>query len=202
MQNNYKNLLNAYEGAYPNTDTHYDIGTIQPCVVRIFNKLTSPILDIGCGDGALVRELAKQGHNIIGIDYAKSACVLSTDKTKPYGNARIIQGDFFDYSFKCKFKSIIDIGMIHNYSSSYYKVYIKKLFNLLHYTGIAHIFVCVNYSRSDESSNKKIVHPFNINLFKEIACIHFTQIEKKNIVFLIKGRKTVKGFHIKLSNTV
>lgn len=195
----YKTLRDAYEGAYPNRDTHYDIDAIQPCIQKIFAELVSPVLDVGCGSGALVHELAEQGHDATGIDYAESAIAIATSKTNSHSNACIIHGDFFDYSFEHNFKSIVDIGMIHNYNSSYYDVYIKKIYDLLQPAGIAHVFACANDNRAGRKTAKKITHTFNVNQFNEIACMHFSKIEKKSNMFLIKGRKTVKGFHMKLT---
>ena len=152
----YKILRDAYEGAYPNKDTHYDIDAIQPCIQKIFAELVSPVLDVGCGSGALVHRLAEQGHTATGIDYAESAIAIATNKTNSHSNACIIHGDFFDHSFDHNFKSIVDIGMIHNYDSSYYDVYIKKIYDLLQPAGTAHVFACANDNRPDRKPAKRI----------------------------------------------
>ncbi len=69
---------------------------LQPGVRRVLEKLKGDesVLDLGCGNGELARELAKRGHRgpYLGVDFSRS--LLQEAGTQPEGlSAKFIQVD-------------------------------------------------------------------------------------------------------------
>lgn len=71
------------------------------CVKRICSRIKriGHFLDIGCGTGELVLDLAASGVSSIGIDFAEEMITLCNKKKKTMGidNATFIHGSIFDY---------------------------------------------------------------------------------------------------------
>src|SRR5437016_13723029 len=55
---------NAYAGKAP-----WDIGKPQAPFVAVADRVTSPVLDAGCGTGDTALFFAARGHRVIGIDF-------------------------------------------------------------------------------------------------------------------------------------
>jgi len=51
------------------------------------------ILDIACGTGALTFDLAKFGHNVIGLDLDRNMLTYAKQKLQKYRVVRLVQGD-------------------------------------------------------------------------------------------------------------
>jgi methylase of polypeptide subunit release factors len=53
----------------------WDIGGAQPAMSALLDKFppVDPILEAGCGSGALAIFLAQPGHEVIGIDFVEAA---------------------------------------------------------------------------------------------------------------------------------
>src|SRR5512143_174878 len=76
-------------------------GRLQPGVLRILRSLRGDesVLDLGCGNGELARELAKRGHRgpYLGLDF--SLPLLREAASQPAGfSARFVQADLTQLS--------------------------------------------------------------------------------------------------------
>lgn len=73
------------------------------------------ILDVGCGDGSLVRYLDDGKRSIIGIDIDEKCikCALTGDRHDP-ANTQFIRGDFETYCFQKRFDAVIFVASIHH----------------------------------------------------------------------------------------
>jgi ubiquinone/menaquinone biosynthesis C-methylase UbiE len=95
---------------------------IQPGVRRVIEGLKGDesILDLGCGNGELARELAKRGHrgSYLGVDF--SAPLLREAESQPEGfSARFIAMDLIQLSVTSIQSSITDHwSLITDYCSS------------------------------------------------------------------------------------
>jgi SAM-dependent methyltransferase len=67
---------------------------------------TDSVLDLGCGDGSLTRDVAGKAHQVIGIDI-KEANIEKAKANCQKENAKFIVGDATTYAFDDKFDKII-----------------------------------------------------------------------------------------------
>jgi SAM-dependent methyltransferase len=80
-------------GSYWNHNVHY-----EPVILRAAPPGCESALDVGCGDGHLVRRLAGRCAMVTGIDV--DAPIVGQARKQCGGNAVIIHGDFLSYPFK------------------------------------------------------------------------------------------------------
>ena len=59
------------------------------------------VLELGCGYGRVIRELASSIHFIVGIDISIPSIGMAHEELMPYRNARLIVGDASNPCFKC-----------------------------------------------------------------------------------------------------
>jgi 2-polyprenyl-3-methyl-5-hydroxy-6-metoxy-1,4-benzoquinol methylase len=76
-------------------------------------EVGSRILEIGCGIGTLITELAEAGMSCTGIDL--SAEMVAHARKLIGSSARIEQGDLFNYRPSCRFAAVIANGVIPYY---------------------------------------------------------------------------------------
>jgi SAM-dependent methyltransferase len=102
----------AYRGTPP-----WDIGRPQPEFVRLdeSGEIHGSVLDVGCGTGEHVLDLAARGHDAWGIDLAPLAIEAARRKAAERQiQATFVVGDVFDLrSLGRTFDTIIDSGLLH-----------------------------------------------------------------------------------------
>lgn len=88
-------------------------------IFRIFEKYLpnspSSVLDIGCGTGRDLANLAKLYPNCIGIDVAPS---MVTYAKKTYPGLQVYRGDMRNYRHNCTFDAICALGGCINFALS------------------------------------------------------------------------------------
>ncbi|XP_074600652.1 EEF1A lysine methyltransferase 2 [Brevipalpus obovatus] len=197
-----------YELELKNYETHQDPGEIwfgcglKSKIVRwIMNNVTDEgkcILDIGCGNGHMLVDLAKQGNfsKLIGIDYAPSSIELAR---KVFENESILNKklelfvvDFLrSNSVDKKVDIIIDKGTFDaiclnpeiNIEDSRGK-YIKSLVSLLNQDGIFLIASC-NWTREELLKIFEHSGPFQLHDSIDTPCIQFGGKKGNNVTCLI-----------------
>lgn len=94
-------------------------------------------LDLGCGTATNVITLAKNGWEVIGVDFSKRAINLARKKAKLNGvNVDLRQEDVTQLdSIENKFDLILDMGCFHSLIPSKRPAYILKIDQLLADTG-------------------------------------------------------------------
>jgi SAM-dependent methyltransferase len=95
----------------------WDIGGAQPVVIEAeqAGRLHGAVLDVGCGLGDNAIHLAKQGHQVIGIDTAPSAVAQARQRARQAGvdaafalaDATTLEG------FDGQFDSVLDGACFH-----------------------------------------------------------------------------------------
>ena len=82
----------------------------------------SKILEVGCGPGHMSLELARNGHNVIGMDLSKKCIdiakkvVSANTYTDNYGSLEYLNGDFLDIDLENNsFNSIIFFGALSHF---------------------------------------------------------------------------------------
>src|SRR5262245_1429691 len=107
----------------------WDIGKPQPQVVAIADRVTSPILDAGCGTGENALFFAARGHRVTGIDFVEEAVRRARIKA----DERRIRVEFLVkdatslHNWNARFSSVIDCGLFHVFSDSDRVRYVEGL---------------------------------------------------------------------------
>lgn len=70
---------------------------IDPLIFRFLGDFaSSSILDVGCGNGYLLKKLAKQAKKVVGIDYSKELVSIAKRHVHNFKNIRIQNVDIVD----------------------------------------------------------------------------------------------------------
>lgn len=124
----------VYQGRVP-----WDIGAAQPDLVALLEE-TPPhgrILDLGCGTGDLAIALARLGHSVLGVDFARAAIDEAERRAlalPPEERARIEWrvGDARRLSgLEGEIGSVVDSGFFHLFEAPDRSALIEELASLL-----------------------------------------------------------------------
>jgi 2-polyprenyl-3-methyl-5-hydroxy-6-metoxy-1,4-benzoquinol methylase len=130
-------IAHVYDGAYAGVP-NWDIGRPQRAFVQLFDQglVRSPILDVGCGTGELSLFLARQGHDVLGIDLSPMA--IRQAKEKAHWRrvpAHFLVWDAIDLSglreYDFRFRTVLDSAMFHIFSDSERDQFIAGLSELV-----------------------------------------------------------------------
>jgi len=158
-------------------------------------KISGNALDVGCGGGRYSIVLAKEGFNVYGIDFSKSAINIAKNnalKNKLNNKTYFKIGNVLNLPYKDNFFDLInDDGCLHHISKKDWKLYLNNINRVLKKNGILRIKVfsknCNFYDENKKNTNshwilipkKDYTYFFNtqelLNLFKN----YFEIIELK-----------------------
>jgi SAM-dependent methyltransferase len=109
----------AFESSYDGTPP-WDIGRPQPAIVRLAEtgQITGRVLDVGCGTGENILDLAERGLTATGLDGAPTAIRKAKAKAKRRGlEVRFEVADALDLPVPDQpYDTIIDSGLFHVFS--------------------------------------------------------------------------------------
>jgi cyclopropane fatty-acyl-phospholipid synthase-like methyltransferase len=111
----------------------WDIGRPQGPFAAIAHRVTSPVLDIGCGTGEHAVFLAERGHQVTGIDFVEEAIRRARVKGAARGvSVEFLVKDALTLSGwdEC-FASVIDCGLFHVFSDNDRRRYVQGLAQVL-----------------------------------------------------------------------
>jgi cyclopropane fatty-acyl-phospholipid synthase-like methyltransferase len=117
-----------YDGKAP-----WDIGKPQPTIVAVADRVTSPVLDAGCGTGEHALFLADRGCRVIGIDFVEEAIRRARGKAAE----RDLEVEFLVKDatkladWDRRFASVIDCGLFHCFSDDDRRRYVRGLAKVL-----------------------------------------------------------------------
>ncbi|MFC9977700.1 class I SAM-dependent methyltransferase [Spirillospora sp. NPDC127200] len=77
---------------YWNHNTHY-----HPVVLGAMPRGCREALDVGCGDGLLVRRLAVRAGHVTGVDRSPEMIAQARAANRDLGNADFVEADFLSY---------------------------------------------------------------------------------------------------------
>jgi SAM-dependent methyltransferase len=111
----------------------WDIGRPQADVIAIAERVTSPVLDAGCGTGEHALFLASRGHQVIGIDFVEEAIrrarAKAAERNLPVQflvkDATKLRG------WGERFATVIDWGLFHVFSDEDRRHYVAGLAHVL-----------------------------------------------------------------------
>ena len=115
--------LAAYDVAYEGTPS-WDTGRPQPCVMRMLSDglIIGAVLDVGCGTGINALEIARAGHEVVGLDCARAAVAKAAGRVTAVDRAAsvvptFVVGDALRLEplglLGRRFDTVIDIGLFH-----------------------------------------------------------------------------------------
>jgi SAM-dependent methyltransferase len=121
----------AYEGAAP----PWDIGRPQRDLVAVFDELgiSGSAVDLGCGTGENVLELAHRGLDAWGVDTILAAVAAARAKAAERGlSATFVHGDALDLAaLGRRFDTVLDCGLFHVIAEEDRRRYVAELPHVL-----------------------------------------------------------------------
>jgi cyclopropane fatty-acyl-phospholipid synthase-like methyltransferase len=114
----------AYAGKVP-----WDLGKPQAPLVAVADRVTSPVLDAGCGTGDTALFFAARGYRVTGIDFVEEPIRRAQVKAAERGlvvefliKDALTLGDWGE-----RFASVIDSGLFHVFSHDDRRLYVQGL---------------------------------------------------------------------------
>jgi cyclopropane fatty-acyl-phospholipid synthase-like methyltransferase len=109
----------AFEGLYAGP-APWDIGRPQRQLMAIADRVTSPVLDAGCGTGEHALFLASRGHRVVGIDFVEEAIRRARAKAAERGlTVEFLVKDATALAdWGQRFATVIDWGLFHVFSDA------------------------------------------------------------------------------------
>jgi SAM-dependent methyltransferase len=114
----------AYAGEAP-----WDIGRPQSALIEVADRVTGPLLDVGCGTGDTALYFAERGLDVIGIDFLEEAVRRAAAKVAERGLAvdfRVSDALALGLMVE-RFASVVDCGLFHVFSDEDRRRYVKGL---------------------------------------------------------------------------
>jgi cyclopropane fatty-acyl-phospholipid synthase-like methyltransferase len=107
----------------------WDIGKPQGQFTAIADRVTSPILDAGCGTGENALFFAARGHRVVGIDFVDEAIRRARRKATERGlPVKFLVKDATALAdWGERFTSVIDCGLFHVFSDDDRRRYVEGL---------------------------------------------------------------------------
>jgi cyclopropane fatty-acyl-phospholipid synthase-like methyltransferase len=117
-------FANFYAGKAP-----WDIGRPQRWLVTIAHRVTSPILDAGCGTGEHALFFAARGHWVTGIDFVEEAIRRAQRKAaeRRLPVEFLVKDALTLRDWRQRFASVIDCGLFHVFSDDDRRRYVQGL---------------------------------------------------------------------------
>jgi ubiquinone/menaquinone biosynthesis C-methylase UbiE len=83
-----------YDGQVSDEGTGFHRDIIIPGVLKMLNLAgAEKVLDLGCGQGVLCRELARLSQSVVGLDLSKKLLKIAQDRSKQFDNIEYVFGD-------------------------------------------------------------------------------------------------------------
>lgn len=156
-----------YEEEIGNFRKHGDVGEIwfgEDILDRLLRWITScscvtktsNIVDIGCGNGVLLTELANSGFvNLLGVDYSEKGIVLAKEIAKKqdlninYAVGNVLEPDFYNGLFDVVLdKGTYDAVSLSTDSKRNREAYIDNVYNCLKQNGLLILTSC-NFTKCE-----------------------------------------------------
>lgn len=139
------------------------------------------ILDIGCGTGALIKELQQEGKEIFGVDMSKTALnFCSTQGVKNLFQAQAVQLPFAEKSFD----AILMLDVLEHIEDEY-KV-MAEIKRVLKPNGIVIIFVpCFNFLWSNQDDISRHYRRYTMSKLNKLVKSNFSIIKESYFNFFL-----------------
>ncbi|MEA3190932.1 MAG: hypothetical protein QOD77_1514 [Thermoplasmata archaeon] len=129
--------------AYRRGNPPWDIGRAQPAFVELAQagEIKGSVLDVGCGTGDLVLEMAERGHDAWGVDVVP----MAIDQAKAKSQLRDVEavflvGDALELEhLNRSFDTVLDCGLFHIFSDPERILYARQLAKVVAPGGVLHL---------------------------------------------------------------
>jgi len=127
--------LAAFEEFYAG-EVPWDIGRPQKPFVGVADRVTSPVLDAGCGTGDTALFFGRD-QRVTGIDFTKEAIRRARAKAKKQSvNVQFLVKDALTLAeWDARFTTVIDSGLFHVFSDQDRRRYLQGLAHVLEIGG-------------------------------------------------------------------
>lgn len=160
-------FFDAYRGGPP----PWDIGRAQPAFVELANagQINGSVLDVGCGTGDNVMEMAERGNDAWGIDIVPMAIDQAKAKAKLRGiKATFLVGDALEIEhLNRSFDTIIDCGLFHTFSDPERILYEEQLAKTISPGGVLHLMVMSDWEDDSWGGPRRVSQAEIIDTFRE-----------------------------------
>jgi ubiquinone/menaquinone biosynthesis C-methylase UbiE len=158
--------FDAYRGKPP-----WEIGRAQPAFVELANagQVKGSVLDVGCGTGDNVLEMAERGNEAWGIDIVPMAIDQAKAKAKLRGiEATFLVGDALEIEALGRtFDTVIDCGLFHTFSDPERILYEQQLAKVVPPGGVVHLMVMSDWEDPDWGGPRRISQADILDTFRD-----------------------------------
>jgi cyclopropane fatty-acyl-phospholipid synthase-like methyltransferase len=118
----------SYRGEAP-----WDIGKPQRPFVGVADRITSPVLDAGCGTGDMSLFFAARGCRVTGINFTSEAILRAQAKAAEQKlNLAFLEKDALTLAdWDARFNTVLDSGLFHVFSDEDRRRYVQGLAHVL-----------------------------------------------------------------------
>ncbi len=151
-------FFNAYRSGSP----PWDIGRAQPAFVELANagQIKGSVLDVGCGTGDNVLEMAERGHDAWGVDIVP----MAIDQAKAKARLRVLDkectflvGDALELEHLNRtFDTVIDCGLFHAFSDPERQLYAQQLAAVTGPGALFHLMVMSDWEDANWGGPRRI----------------------------------------------
>lgn len=148
----------------------WDIGRAQPAFVELANQglITGAVLDVGCGTGDVVLEMAERGNDAWGIDLASRAIDQAKAKARLRGlKACFLVGDALELEHLNRtFDTVLDCGLFHSLSDAERELYERQLASVVRVGGVFHLMVMSDWEDGGWGGPRRISQAEILDVFR------------------------------------
>lgn len=159
-----------FSDAYRRGRPPWDIGRAQPAFVELANEgqIKGSVLDVGCGTGDNVLEMAERGNAAWGVDIVPMAIDQAKAKAKIRGiEAVFLVGNALELEhLNRKFDTVIDCGLFHSFSDPERTLYEQQLGAVLPPGGVLHMMVMSDWEDLSWGGPRRISQAEIIDTFR------------------------------------
>ena len=102
-------MTGAAPGDLWNHNIHY-----QTVLLEAVPEGCRSALDLGCGQGFLLRSLAERAGIVVGIDQDAPSLAEAAERTAGSDNVQLVEGDAMTHHFAQRFDAVLSIAVLHH----------------------------------------------------------------------------------------
>jgi 2-polyprenyl-3-methyl-5-hydroxy-6-metoxy-1,4-benzoquinol methylase len=109
------NIIDKYDPGGGETNYTDTVSGVVNSLLSRSRKRKARVFDLGCGSGHLLVALARNGHDVYGVDVSQSSIAQAKQDLRAFGQSDHVQhGDFLDYDAPTSFDVIVMDNVIEH----------------------------------------------------------------------------------------